>query len=105
MGFLTICSDAAGRVRLALAADGTLWKSFDGGSQGGKDQNAGKDENGAFAHWDPVDFNGLYAGYYTPCHFTALVGTNVDLRQPVRGRTDFLMSSAPCAAGCGTRWR
>lgn len=78
MGFLTICSDAAGRVRLALAADGTLWKSFDGGSQGGKDQNAGKDENGAFAHWDPVDFNGLYAGYYTPCHFTALVGTNVD---------------------------
>ncbi len=90
MGFLTICSDAAGQIHLALAEDGTLWKAEEVSGQNPasyvatekrSETDSGADEAegaGIIEHWTPVDFNGMYAGYYPSCHFTALVATKVD---------------------------
>ena len=56
--FKKICELGQSRRKLALDEAGGLWR-YDSG-------------------WQPVDFNGLYSGYYTSCRFTALCATDKD---------------------------
>ena len=73
-GFAAVCSDRSGRVRLAVDKKGALWRQeCRRGASGVPD--AGTAETGS---WQPVNFNEMYAGYYEPCFFTALIGTRQD---------------------------
>lgn len=56
--FKKICELGQNRRKLALDEAGGLWR-YDSG-------------------WQPVDFNGLYGGYYPSCRFTDLCATDKD---------------------------
>ena len=99
--YTCLCGGQNGRPWMALAADGTLWKhsagpeapvnravagasgtSLTGLAAGAADvPTAGATVPSpppASPHWEPVLFNETYAGYYAPCHFTALAATKND---------------------------
>lgn len=86
-----LCGGHDGRPWLALADDGTLWKhpAGAGASQTGPAVTSAPQPGTASvpqpaapppasSHWEPVLFNETYAGYYAPCHFTALAATKND---------------------------
>lgn len=97
-----LCGGHDGRPWLALADDGTLWKHparagaqqpgpaaastpQSGSSPAQQLSTASAPQPGtahtpplASPHWEPVLFNKTYAGYYAPCHFTALAATKND---------------------------
>ncbi len=63
--FLTICARKTGCVKLALSSTGDLWTKKEESNQNTQS-------------WDPINFNEMYQGYYTPCTFTAIVSTDMN---------------------------